>query len=353
MTALIAMSGGVDSSVAAYLTQQEGFTCIGATAQMCDKALLGDAFTLQGVEDAKAVAQRLGMDFHVFNAVDAFKSAVVADFISCYEQGLTPNPCVVCNRRIKFSYLLDKALELGCDYIVTGHYAQVRLDEESGRYLLYKAVDEAKDQSYFLACLNQYQLSHIKFPLGGFTKAEIRKIAEEQGFLTAKKKDSQDICFVPDGDFMEFICRYTGKEYPEGAFLDLQGKPVGKHSGAIRYTLGQRKGLGLAMGAPVYVCGKDMESNTVTVGPEEALYTRTLVAKDWNWFPFPALTMPLQVMAKARSRHIPQKANVYPEENGYARVVFDEPQRAVTPGQTVVLYQGDMVVGGGTITETY
>lgn len=353
MKALIAMSGGVDSSVAAYLTQQEGFTCIGATAQMCDEALLGDAFTLQGVTDAKAVAQRLGMDFYVFDAVDAFKSAVVADFISCYEQGLTPNPCVVCNRRIKFSYLLDKALELGCDHIVTGHYAQVKLDEESGRYLLYKAVDEAKDQSYFLACLNQYQLSHIKFPLGGFTKAEIRKIAEEQGFLTAKKKDSQDICFVPDGDFMEFICRYTGKEYPEGAFLDLQGKPVGKHSGAIRYTLGQRKGLGLAMGAPVYVCGKDMESNTVTVGPEEALYTRTLVAKDWNWFPFPALTMPLQVIAKARSRHIPQKATVYPEKNGCARVVFDQPQRAVTPGQTVVLYQGDMVVGGGTITETY
>lgn len=353
MTALIAMSGGVDSSVAAYLTQQEGFTCIGATAQMCDEALLGDAFTLQGIADAKAVAQRLVMDFHVFDAVDAFKSAVVADFISCYEQGLTPNPCVVCNRRIKFSYLLDKALELGCDCIVTGHYAQVRQDKESGRYLLYKAIDEAKDQSYFLACLNQHQLSHIKFPLGGFTKAEIRKIAEEQGFLTAKKKDSQDICFVPDGDFMGFICRYTGKEYPQGVFLDMQGNPVGRHSGAIRYTLGQRKGLGLAMGEPVYVCGKDMERNTVTVGPEKALYTRTLVAKDWNWFPFPALTEPMQVMAKARSRHIPQPATVYPETDGSARVVFDEPQRAVTPGQTVVLYQGDMVVGGGTITETY
>ena len=353
MKAMIAMSGGVDSSVAAYLTRQEGFTCIGGTAQMCDQAILGDAFNLQGVEDAKAVAQRLGMEFHVFNAVDAFKSEVIGDFISCYERGLTPNPCVVCNKRIKFSYLLDKALELGCDYIVTGHYAQVKQDKETGRYLLYKAVDEAKDQSYFLACLSQAQLSHIRFPLGGYTKAEIREIAQQQGFLTAKKKDSQDICFVPNGDFMGFICRYTGKIYPEGKFLDMQGKIVGTHNGAIRYTLGQRKGLGLAMGEPVYVCSKDMDTNTVTVGPEEALYTNTLIAKDWNWFPFPALTTPMQVMAKARSRHIPQPATVYPLENGQAKVVFDTPQRAVTPGQTVVLYQGDMVVGGGTITETY
>ncbi len=353
MKVLIAMSGGVDSSVAAYLAQKDGLTCIGGTAQMCDSAILADAFSLQSIEDARSVAERLGLEFYVFDAVDAFKSAVVNDFISCYEQGLTPNPCVVCNRHIKFSYLLDKALALGCDYIVTGHYAQVRQDENTGRYLLYKAVDEAKDQSYFLACLNQHQLSHIKFPLGGFTKAEIRQIAENQGFLTAKKKDSQDICFVPDGDFMGFICRYTGKKYPEGEFLDLQGKSVGKHNGAIRYTLGQRKGLGLAMGAPVYVCGKDMAANTVTVGPEEALYTQTLVAEDWNWFPFPALTEPMQVMAKARSRHIPQAATVYPEENGQAKVVFDQPQRAVTPGQTVVLYQGDMVVGGGTITQTY
>ena len=353
MKALIAMSGGVDSSVAAYLTQKEGLVCIGGTAQMCDRDILADAFTQQGVEDAQAVARRLGMEFYVFDAVDAFKSAVVEDFISCYEHGLTPNPCVVCNRRIKFSYLLDQALELGCDCIVTGHYAQVKKDDASGRYLLYKAADEAKDQSYFLACLNQHQLSHIRFPLGSYTKAEIREIAEQQGFLTAKKKDSQDICFVPDGDFMGFICRYTGKQYPEGDFLDMQGKAVGKHSGAIRYTLGQRKGLGLAMGEPVYVCSKDMARNTVTVGPEEALYTQTLIANDWNWFPFPALTEPMLVMAKARSRHIPQSATVYPMENNQAKVVFDTPQRAVTPGQTVVLYQGDMVVGGGTITETY
>ncbi len=351
--ALIAMSGGVDSSVAAYLTQNAGYHCVGAIAQMCDKALLGDAFNQQNIRDASAVAERLGMDFYIFDAVEAFKQAVVGNFIDSYEQGLTPNPCISCNRHIKFSFLLDKALELGCHCIVTGHYAQVRQDETTGRYLLYKAVDTAKDQSYFLACLNQHQLSHVLFPLGGFTKGQIREIAERQGLLTAKKRDSQDICFIPDGDYMAFIRRYTGKEYNAGAFLDLQGNVIGSHEGAIRYTLGQRKGLGLAMGTPVYVCRKDMAANTVTVGPEEALFTQILLAEEWNWLPFPTLTDPIRVTAKARYRHIPQPATVYPEVDGCARVVFDSPQRAITPGQTVVLYQGDMVVGSGTITQTF
>ena len=350
---LVAMSGGVDSSVAAYLCKNAGYHCIGAIAQMCDQALLGEAFSQQNIADAKSVADRLGIDFLSFDAVAPFKEAVVENFISSYENGLTPNPCIECNKHIKFSYLLDKALEAGCDYIATGHYAQLRQNPDSGRYLLFKAADQTKDQSYFLAGLNQYQLSHTLFPLGSYTKAQIRQIAEEAGFLTAKKRDSQDICFVPDGDFMAFIERYTGKQYTCGDFLDLEGKIVGSHSGAIRYTLGQRKGLGLAMGAPVYVCCKDMAANTVTVGPEEALYTQTLIAKDWNWLPFPQLTEPIQVLAKARYRHIPQQATVYPKENGYASVVFDTPQRAITPGQTVVLYWDDMVVGSGTITETY
>ena len=351
--ALIAMSGGVDSSVAAYLTQTAGCHCVGAIAQLCDQALLGEKYDPQNIRDAKSVAERLGMEFHVLDGVDQFKEAVVRNFIACYEEGLTPNPCIQCNKHIKFSFLLEKALALGCDLLVTGHYAQIRKDEATGRYLLYKAVDESKDQSYFLACLNQYQLSHVHFPLGGYTKDQIRQIASEQGFLTAKKKDSQDICFIPSGDYMAFITRYTGKEYPTGAFLDIEGNTVGQHAGAVRYTLGQRKGLGLAMGAPVYVCSKDMAANTVTVGPESALFTATLHADDWNWLPFPSLAEPLRVMAKARYRHIPQPATVYPEENGCARVVFDTPQRAVTPGQAVVLYQGDMVVGSGTITNTY
>lgn len=353
MRAMIAMSGGVDSSVAAYLSQQEGLHCIGATAQMCGPDVLGDAYSAQSIIDAKTVATHLGMDFHILDATEAFRRDVVKEFIRCYEEGLTPNPCIQCNKHIKFSYLLDKALELGCDYIVTGHYAKIRQDENTGRYLLYKAADQSKDQSYFLACLNQHQLSHTRFPLGEYTKAEIREIAEKQGFLNAKKRDSQDICFIPDGDYKAFIRRFTGKEYPAGDYLDLQGKVVGKHTGAIGYTLGQRKGLGIALGAPVYVCSKDMAANTVTVGPEEALFTATLVAKDWNWFPFPNLTEPMRVMAKARYRHIPQPATVYPTEDGNAKVVFDEPQRAITPGQTVALYVGDMVVGSGIITQTY
>lgn len=353
MQAMIAMSGGVDSSVAAYLAQKNGLNCIGATARMCSPDVLGEAYSQQNISDAEAVATRLGMDFHILDATEAFRRDVVEDFIRCYEEGLTPNPCIQCNKHIKFSYLLDKALALGCDCIVTGHYAQIRKDENTGRYLLYKAIDEGKDQSYFLAGLNQHQLSHTRFPLGSYTKAEIREIAEQQGFLNAKKRDSQDICFIPDGDYKAFICRFTGKDYPAGDYLDLDGKIVGKHSGAIGYTLGQRKGLGIALGAPVYVCRKDMAANTVTVGPEEALFTATLIAKDWNWLPFPALTEPIRVMAKARYRHIPQPATVYPEANGNARVVFDVPQRAITPGQTVVLYNGDMVVGSGTITGTY
>ena len=351
--AMIAMSGGVDSSVAAYLARQAGYTCIGAIARMCDSALLGDGYSTQNIADAQNVADRLGMDFFIFDAVEPFKENVVEPFIACYEQGRTPNPCIECNRHIKFSFLLEKALELGCSHIVTGHYAQVRQDPDTGRYLLYKAVDETKDQSYFLARLTQYQLSHILFPLGSFSKPQIRQIAEELGLLTAKKRDSQDICFISDGDFMAFIQRYTGRQYPQGVFLDLQGKVVGSHTGSIRYTLGQRKGLGLAMGAPVYVCGKDMSQNTVTVGPEEALYTQTLLAEDCNWLPFASLSRPIRVTAKARYRHIPQPATVYPEGDTCARVVFDTPQRAVTPGQTVVFYEEDMVVGSGTISVTF
>ncbi|MBQ4642446.1 MAG: tRNA 2-thiouridine(34) synthase MnmA [Oscillospiraceae bacterium] len=343
------MSGGVDSSVAAYLMMQAGYQCRGAIMQLCDESLLADHYSRQSVRDAEAVAFRLRIPFYCFDGADAFKAAVVDQFISDYEEGLTPNPCIRCNKHIKFSYLLDKALDMGCDVLVTGHYARIRRDEKTGRYLLYKAADEAKDQTYFLASLDQHQLSCVQFPLGELTKEQVRQIATEQGFLTARKKDSQDICFIPDGDYAAFIRRYTGKDYPAGDFLDLEGNVVGKHAGAIRYTLGQRKGLGLAMGAPVYVCSKDMEKNTVTVGPEEALYSTTLLADNWNWLPFETLTEPIRVMAKARYRHIPQPATVYPAENGSARVAFDTPQRAITPGQTVAVYWDDQLLGGGII----
>ena len=343
--ALIAMSGGVDSSVAAYLMQQKGYHCGGAIMQLWKEVSSG------AIQDAQAVADRLGMDFHVLDAGEAFRQLVVDYFIRSYEEGLTPNPCIQCNRHLKFSFFLDRALEMGYDTIVTGHYAKIRQNPETGRFLLCKAADEAKDQSYFLSCLDQRQLSHACFPLGELTKEEARAIAEAQGFVNARKKDSQDICFVPDGDYVAFMKRYTGKEYPGGDYLDLQGKVVGKHCGAVCYTLGQRKGLGIALGAPVYVCSKDMAANTVTVGPESALFATAILADSWNWFPFETLTEPIRVMAKARYRHIPQPATVFPEVNGVARVVFDTPQRAMTPGQTVALYDGDMVVGGGIITK--
>lgn len=353
MKALIAMSGGVDSSVAAFLTQKEGITCIGGMARMCGQNIVDDSSFTQSIRDAQTIAARLGIEFHIFDATDTFQRTVVEDFIHCYEQGITPNPCIQCNKHVKFSYLLDRAAELDCDCIVTGHYARIRQDQSSGRYLLYKAVDESKDQSYFLACLNQHQLSRTILPLGQYTKAEIREIAENQGFVNAKKRDSQDICFIPDGDYKAFISRFTGKTFPVGNYLDLQGNVVGKHNGAIGYTLGQRKGLCLSLGTPVYVCSKDMAANTVTVGPEEKLFTNTLLAKDWNWIPFPTLTAPMRVMAKARYRHTLQPATVFPDENGIVRVVFDTPQRAITPGQTVVLYDGNMVVGSGIITDTF
>ena len=337
---LIAMSGGVDSSVAAHLMRCQGFACVGATMQL---------LSVFDPSDARAVAQKMDIDFHVLDMQAVFAEHVMADFVRCYEVGLTPNPCTICNRRIKFGALLDAALALGCDYIATGHYAQI--EEQNGRFMLKKAADLAKDQSYFLYALTQHQLSHTLFPLGGLTKEEARRIAEEQGFVNARKKDSQDICFIPGGDYFAFLKKYTGKAYPTGNFLDMNGNIVGKHQNAVAYTRGQRKGLGLAMGKPVYVTGKDMEKNTVTVGDNEALFSASLLADDWIFSAFDTLTAPLRCKAKARSRMAEQPATVYPEENGSCRVVFDEPQRALTTGQAVVLYDGDLVLGGGTVRE--
>ena len=345
---LIAMSGGVDSSVAAYLMMENGYDCVGGTMRMCDTALLG-CEPSDPAQDAKKVADRLGIPFHVFDAFPEFKKWVAEPFICSYEQGDTPNPCIQCNKHMKFGLLLEKALALGCDKIVTGHYA--RIVEKDGRFLLQKAVDESKDQTYFLACLSQEQLSHICLPLGSLTKPQVREIAEAQDFITARKKDSQDICFIPDGDYKVFMERYGKKCYPAGDYLDMDGKVIGRHQGAVGYTLGQRKGLGIALGAPAYVCQKDMENNTVTLGTNEDLFKKVLRANDWNFSAFDDLKEPMRVMAKVRYRHTPQPATVYPEEDGYCRVEFDEPQRAITTGQAVVLYDGDLVVGGGTITE--
>jgi tRNA-specific 2-thiouridylase len=352
--ALIAMSGGVDSSAAAWLTREAGYLCSGAIMKMFDQSILPTApccAASDDTADARAVAEKMDMPFYVIDATEEFADHVIGDFIRTYESGETPNPCINCNKHLKFDLFLQKALELGCDKIVTGHYARIEYDASSGRWLLKKALDQSKDQSYVLSCLTQEQLSHTFLPLGTLTKEEARAIAREQGFLNARKKDSQDICFVPDGDYVAFMEHYTGKSYQSGDFLDLSGKKVGTHRGAVCYTLGQRKGLGLAMGEPVYVCAKDMAKNTVTVGPNESLFATTLLARDFNWIPFPELTAPMAVNARARYNQKEQPAFVYPAENGLVKIVFDQPQRAMTPGQTVVLYQGDTVVGGGTITE--
>lgn len=344
--ALIAMSGGVDSSVAAYLMDLNSYACVGATMLLhCNT----DQDPATATQDARAVADRMQIPFHVLDMQSQFKNCVMDNFASSYEAGLTPNPCIVCNQHLKFGLLLEKALALGCNKLVTGHYARICFDPVSNRYLLKKAADLPKDQTYFLYTLSQDQLKHIAFPLGELTKEQVRQIAEEQGFLNARKRDSQDICFIPDGDYYQFLCRHTGTEYPEGDYLDLSGKVVGRHKGAVAYTLGQRKGLGLAMGEPVYVCDKDMQANTVTVGPNEALFHSGLLAKDCNWISIDTPTAPIRISAKARSRMVEQPATVYPEENGQIRVEFDEPQRAITPGQAVVFYDGDTVVGGATI----
>ena len=354
MKALIGMSGGVDSSVAALLMQEAGFECIGATMRLYDgqAAPAGEGKTccsLDDVEDARSVAHRLGIRHYVFNFTQEFRQEVMEKFARVYYQGGTPNPCIDCNRYLKFGKLLQRAEELGCDVVVSGHYARVEQDPETGRWLLKRAADRAKDQTYFLACLTQQQLARIRFPLGELTKPQVRQLAQEHGFLNARKHDSQDICFVPGGDYTAFLTGFTGKPLEPGDFLNQKGEKLGTHRGAVCYTIGQRKGLGISLGEPVYVCGKDMAAGTVTLGPNEALFSRTLVAEDWVFFPFERLTEPMAVTAKIRHSQFDQPAMAYPEDNGQVRVVFDQPQRAISPGQAVVLYQGDTVIGGGTI----
>ena len=351
--ALIAMSGGVDSSVAAFLIKQQGLDATGVTMKLYDNEDIGIArentcCSDDDIADARAVCARLSIPYYVFNFRDDFNTEVIDRFIKAYENGSTPNPCIDCNRYIKFERLMRRMAELNMDYVVTGHYARIEYDEERKRYLLKKALDDKKDQSYVLYSLTQEQLSHTLFPLGSLNKDEVRKIAEENGFVNAKKHDSQDICFVPDGKYAEFIEGYTGKKYECGDAVDRDGKRLGEHKGIIRYTIGQRKGLGLALPAPMYVLEKDLNNNKVVLGFNDDLFTKELYAEDINFISIKEINEPIRVSAKVRYNQKEQPATV--ERDGdRLHIVFDEPQRAICKGQAVVLYDGDIVVGGGKI----
>ena len=353
-TALIAMSGGVDSSVAAYLTLRDGYSCEGVTMRLYRNADIGKSdyhtcCSQRDIDDAAEVAFQLDIPFEVPDFTAEFKMSVMEKFIRVYESGGTPNPCMDCNRYMKFDLLLKYAEEKGLNHVVTGHYA--RIEHDGVRYLLKKALDGKKDQSYFLYMLTQEQLSRVCFPLGEMQKEETRAIAERLGFCNAKKHDSQDICFVSDGDYAGFMERYSGKRYPAGDFLDADGNIIGRHRGAVRYTVGQRRGLGVTGGERLYVTGKSMENNTVTLGTNADLYGRTILAGELNWIAFPSAPTTFRCAAKIRYRQAEQPASVFAEGDNRVRVVFDTPQRAIAPGQTVVFYDGDVVLGGGTILE--
>lgn len=353
MKALIAMSGGVDSSVVAYLMKQSGYDCLGVTMKLFHNEDIGEDRTktccsLSDVEDARSVAFRLGMHHYTFNFTDDFAEKVIRPFISAYENGRTPNPCIDCNRCLKFEALYRRAKILECDKIVTGHYA--RMIEENGRFLLKKGMDESKDQSYVLYAMTQEQLAHTAFPCGDMTKTQIRQIAEEQGFLNVHKSESQDICFVPDGDYAGFIEKYSGKKYPVGDFMDRNGNILGQHKGIIHYTIGQRKGLGISAKKPLYVCGIDSLNHSVILGEDSELYDYELNADDFNWIAFDTPPEKLHAKAKIRYRHKERWAEITVTGEKSVHIRFDEPQRAITKGQAVVLYDGDVVLGGGIIT---
>ncbi len=335
------MSGGVDSSVAALALLKNGYDTAGVTLN-----LYGDS---SDALDAKAVCDRLNIPHYNIDLKEEFKNTVIDYFINEYITGGTPNPCLICNKNIKFGIMIDKALELGFDKIATGHYANIEKSKD-GRYILKRAEDKSKDQSYVLYMLNQNQLAHTLFPLGGLTKAEVRELATENGFVNADRPDSQDICFVPDGDYASFIENELGRKALKGDYVNLNGEILGEHNGVIRYTIGQRKGLGIALGRPQFVIDKNAENGRVILGDEELLFHKRVLVKDVNFIPFDNLEGEMRVTAKLRYRHAEQPATIYPTENGVI-IEFDQPQRAPSGGQAAVFYDGDIVVGGGIIVK--
>jgi tRNA-uridine 2-sulfurtransferase len=365
-TIAVAMSGGVDSSTVAAMLAQSGDRVVGLTLQLWDQTRLagkhgipeapkaGRCCSLDDVYDARRVAEHLGIPYYVVKQEERFEQDVVRPFVREYLAGRTPIPCSLCNNHLKFDQLLQTARSIGASRIATGHYAVNEFDERRGRWILKRPADLAKDQTYFLFGLTQEQLAHTLFPLGRLTKPEVRAQARQQGLALAEKPDSQEICFIPGGDYKQFLTAYLeeqGERMPEtaGELVASSGEVLGRHEGISNFTVGQRKGLGVASPSPLYVLQIDPATNRVTVGADDELATRTLRARDLNWISIPALTGPMRVKIKIRHRHEPAWATLEPAGTGEAVATFDEPQRAVTPGQSAVFYDGDEVVGGGWI----
>lgn len=341
---MVGISGGVDSAVAAFLLKQQGFEVEGATFRLWESPKPAD------LDDAKAVCEALKIPHRVFDFRDEFRTGVIDYFAKKYDEGETPNPCVVCNRLIKFGAFLKKAREMGCGLISTGHYAHVVFDKERRRFRVRKCKYEQKDQSYVLYSLSQEQLGSAVLPLGDYDKPQIREIAQQNGLIVGSKSDSQDICFIPDGDYAGFLREYTQKDSIPGNFTDENGKVLGSHKGIRHYTIGQRKGLGLSFDRPMFVVKIDAGANTVMLAPNDALISAKLRAGHVNWIDFDVLNEPISVQAKIRYSAKAADAVVYPLENGEVEAIFSEAQRAVTPGQSVTFYDGSYLVGGGVIT---
>jgi tRNA-specific 2-thiouridylase len=342
---MVGMSGGVDSSVAAYLLQQEGYEVAGATFRLWSR----DEADTPDILDARAVCRVLGISHHVLDWREAFRREVVEPFCAAYQRGETPNPCVTCNKHIKFGLFQTMAAVLGYDHIATGHYASMEYDEATRRFRLRRGIFEHKDQSYVLYNIRRENLSRVRFPLGGYAKEEVRSLAAARGLPVAHKADSQDICFIPDGDYAGFLRDYTGKAFAPGNFLDADGNILGVHRGICRYTIGQRKGLGISLGKPAFVTAINAATNTVTLDDDESLWKHTLTARQVNWLEPPVDGGPFPCRVKIRYNHQPQPATVTPLPGDAVRVDFAQPQRAITPGQSAVFYDGDYLLGGGVI----